>query len=361
MARRRGRRWWFIAVGLWLFVTLCAVLPRAAGSIDTALASLTGQLHFSSDDVRAIDAGRAVTHTLDTGDGREVATLGAIRVAVPVWFYTDQLRTIDAFKGESSAVLNVGLFSNPARIEDLHGLSLDDRDFESLRKCRPGDCAMQLSADALARMRREVQWDSPNARATADRILREMLVDLVNGYRRTGDAALMTYADADEPVSVAAEFHSMVTSPPAVLEQFPDLRRHLLDFPRPSASGMDDVMYWSREKMGPATVVGVTHLAISRTGSGPAGAVAASRQIYSSHYFDASLGITILLDASSEGRAQTILVYVNRSRVDLLRGFFGGLKRGIMRSRTRSSVGHNLEETRAIVERRFTAWNANQR
>ena len=65
----------------------------------------------------------------------------------------DQLRDIVAFKRAGAAVLQIGVFSNPARVEDVAGLSLDERDLENLRRCRPGDCKLQLSAEALERFR----------------------------------------------------------------------------------------------------------------------------------------------------------------------------------------------------------------
>ena len=43
-----------------------------------------------------------------------------------------------AFKSAGGAVLQIGAFSNPARVEDVAGLSLDERDFESLRRSDRG-------------------------------------------------------------------------------------------------------------------------------------------------------------------------------------------------------------------------------
>jgi hypothetical protein len=106
--------------------------------------------------------------------------------------------------------------------------------------------------------------------------------------------------------------------------------------------------------MGPAVIISVTHLAITRIADGPRGAyAAASRQLYGSHYFDSSLGITILLDADRGGNPGMFMAYCNRSRVDALGGFFGGLKRAIVRSRTRSAMGSSLAEARDLVERRY--------
>jgi hypothetical protein len=53
--------------------------------------------------------------------------------------------------------------------------------------------------------------------------------------------------------------------------------------------------------------------------------VIASKQIWASHYYDGSLGITVLVDANPG----TYLVYLNRSRIDLLRD--AGFKRWLVK------------------------------
>jgi hypothetical protein len=212
---------------------------------------------------------------------------------------------------------------------------------------------VQLSAEALERFQRDVPWASTDASAAADRTLRQVLVELVNRYRENGDGALMTYVDSDRPLSLSNEFRSMVASRPAILERFPNLYQHLLEFPGRPTDGIEDIVYWSKEKMGPAVIISVTHLSLTRLVGGPEGAyAAASKQIYGSHYFDSSLGITVLLNLPGS-RPGMIMAYVNRSRLDALGGFFGGLKRTIVRSRTRSAMGDSLLEARDLVERRY--------
>ena len=163
----------------------------------------------------------------------------------------------------------------------------------------------------------------------------------------------MTYADAAPPVSAAAAFGQIVHSRPAILTRLPALFRHVASFPRKTPA-ISDVIYWSKEDFGPAVVVTVTHLAIAPlTPSGDAFA-AASKQIYSSHYFDSSLGITVVVDDGADRKPpRSFLVYANRSRIDALGGLWGPLKRRVVRARTRSSVRDNLVAARMLVERRF--------
>ena len=287
-------------------------------------------------------------------DGREVATLGVIEIGSPPTFYVDQLRNIVEFK-RHEAVLQIGTFSTPARIEDVASLTLERGDVEALRGCRPRDCDVQLSGEAIDRFRNRVNWRVADAAEQANRVMRELLAELANAYREHGDAGLMSYEDTSRTLSVAQEFRAMIAARPAVLERFPALYRHVTQFPRSSVGDVDDVIYWSKEKLGPKVIVTVTHLAIVRLDdSAPATYGVASKQIYATHYFDSSLGLTLLLNEDASPSAPTYMVYVNRSRLDALGGFFGGLKRAVVRSRTRSATEASLVEARNIVERRFS-------
>jgi hypothetical protein len=164
----------------------------------------------------------------------------------------------------------------------------------------------------------------------------------------------MTYADVERPVDAAAAFRRMIASKPALLERLPVLFRHLTSFPG-VASDVDDIVYWSKQELGSAVVVTVTHLAVARIDDPRVQAfAAASKQIYGSRYFDSSLGITVVVDAGArDGRPESFVAYANRSRIDALDGFWGRLTRPIVRARTRSGIRSSLDAARALVERRF--------
>lgn len=315
---------------------------------------LRHDLGLSHADVRDVNGRRAASRSLATSDGREVATAGAVQLAVPPAFYIQQLQDIVGFK-RSPAVLQIGTFGTPARLADVAGLTLPRGDVDGLRRCRPHDCNIQLSETAIRRFQQDVDWHAADAADQADRLFRQLLVDLVNGYRARGSAALMDYHDRRQPVSTADEFEALVADGPAFLRRHPMFIRHVLHYPARSVSapGTTDVIYWSREKVGPSEVVSVTHMAFSPMDTPPVVFAVASKQIYGSRYFDASLGLTLLLrDASMDDNA-TCLVYVNLSRVNALRGFLGGIKRTIVRARTRSTMTDYLELARDMVERRF--------
>ena len=333
--------------GLLLGVT---VLSGRAAQPEETVAFLRTHFRFSANDLRLLAQGRAPVRALDTTDGREIAIAGAVRVPVPPAEYIRQLRDIVAFK-RHEAVQQIGTFSTPPQASDASRLTLDDDHLSDLRKCEVDDCDVQLSRAAIERLRSEVNWTSAAPAVAANRIFREILADQVARYLHGGDTALMTYENHEDPVVVADEFRAMVDAPPALLQRFPALREHIASFPRGRAADAEDVIYWSKEDVGPKVIISVTHMVIAPVSDGgPVLFAAASKQLYGSHYFDSSLGLTLLLRDSDPG--STVLVYVNRSRIDVLSGFLGGLKRAVVRSRGRSAMEDTLTRIRTRLPER---------
>jgi hypothetical protein len=323
---------------------LWVVLAEAAAQPEDTLTFLRAHFRFSASDLRELAEGRAATRPLDTVDGREVAIAGAVRVAISPDAYIRQLRDIVEFK-RHEAVRQIGVFRAAPGPGDLAGLTLDADHLGDLRRCQVGHCDVQLSRAAIERLRSDVNWPGVQSTAEANRVFREILADQVARYLQAGDAALMTYENHAQPLVVADEFRAMVDAPPALLRRFPSLQHHVASFPRGRAADAEDVIYWSKEDVGPKVIISITHMVIVPVkDGGPVLYAASSKQLYGSHYFDSSLGLTLLLRDEDPG--STVLVYVNRSRIDVLSGFLGGLKRAIVRSRGRSALEDTLTRIR---------------
>jgi len=328
--------------------------PLQADSVPPAVQRvLTDVFGFTRDDLTKLARGRTVVRALDVLDDREVSAVGVVHIDVPPAFYVAQMRDIVRFK-RHEAVRQIGVFSQPAQPADLAALTLDRDHLQALRECTLEACDLNLSAAAIADARRSIPWGTPQAVARAQAWYRVTLARMVARYQATGERALMTYVSGTRALSLVDEFHALVTSPPALLRTFPTVYTHLTRYPHARAADVDDLLYWSKEVVGPSVVVSVTHMAIATlpTSSSPVSYVAASRQVYGSELYEASLGLTVLVrDPSSEGRMY--LVYANRSRVDAIGGLLGPLKRAFVRSRARATLGPTLERAKRSVEQRF--------
>ena len=140
----------------------------------------------------------------------------------------------------------------------------------------------------------------------------------------------------------------MLTGWAELNELAPEFCDFLTQSPQRVFPKVEEFLYWSKESFGLKPVISVTHVSIDQL---PDQTWIASKQIYASHYFDASLAITLVADDSTDLSGGSIyLVYVNRSRIDLLGGIFGGLKRRLVRGRLEEGMRKNLRETATKLE-----------
>ena len=72
-----------------------------------------------------------------------------------------------------------------------------------------------------------------------------------------------------------------------------------------------------------------------------------SREIFATHYRNASLGLTAVTEDAAGHR---YLVYVNRSQLDLLSGVFGGWKRALVEGKLKSESASVFNEVRRRLE-----------
>jgi hypothetical protein len=319
------------------------------GAIDAAALAFLGRtFDLSAADLRHIRTGEVLARSLDAADKREVALLGIVRVAITPELYAARVADVVNFK-KADAVLQVGIFDDPPTADGLRGLSLDPADRDDLQACRIGHCAMQLPADAIQRFG-ALNWSAAGSSEEAQRLLRDVLAGVAAAYRASGNSGLITYADSRPGTVLADEFEALVASDQTVLPRFPAVRQRLAEYPFVGDDKGVDVLYWSKEKLGPATVISITHLTIVRTASRtPAAYVITSQQIYASHYFDTSLGVTILFEGDSTSPA-TYLAYLNRSRLDTFTGLLGGIKRALVRRRARAAVEDYLRQVKTTLE-----------
>jgi hypothetical protein len=331
---------------------LLAGTPRGT-SVQGGGAFLTATFTLTDDEIKRVEAGHVVARTVGAHDSREVATLGVVRIQATPEFYVERLADIVNFKRDE-AVLQIGTFSTPPLLADVANLTLDAWDVGKLRECRIRDCGVQLSADAIERFRQGVDWRRNDSERQASRVMQQTLLEYVTRYRDTGASAAVQYADQDTPVDVGVEFRSLLDADARTWQQFPLLRQHLLGYPI-DTPGTTDIFYWSKERVSRRVVVSVTHLAIAKMTSGPAHYAIASRQIYGSHYFDASVGLTVLLQAQTDQTRSMYLVYLNRSRVDLFDGMFGAIARRLVATRARALVVEQLGRLQRAIERDFVA------
>ena len=340
---------WRPLVTLSLLILFAAAAPEAS---DPARTLLMTAFHVSAADITRLDSGEVVSRTLDVKNGREVATLGIVRIRTSPSRYVERLADIVTFK-KADGVLQIGRFSSPSRLEDVASLKLDDEELNRLRRCRVEDCKLRLPAEDVARVRREIDWRATDAPEHAASLVRQALVDYVSRYRHSGAAATMEYAGRTPRLNVGREFASLLATDTVTADYAPRLRRYLLDYPSSGAGAekITDFVYWSKELVRGRPVVSMTHVATAAAiDDSPVAYAIGSKQIYAMHYYDASLGLTLLVPDRTAASPATYVVYLNRSRIDLFDGLFGGVARKIVAGKARTLVAETLQRLQRTLD-----------
>jgi hypothetical protein len=330
---------------------LAAVLVGAAGPGSTIAsdvrAVLTRDFRFGSAELADLERGRIVRRGLEALGAGEVGVVGGVKVGASAEAFVDRARRIEEFK-RGPDVLQIGRFSNPPRPADLDSLSVDRTDVD-LRRCRVGSCDIRLSAQAIARVQREIDWTAPDADKRSADLFKDILFQHVHSYWEGGPGRITRYEDEKRVVTPAEDFEALLKASPYVGALAPGLPAHLRDPASNPLPDAEDILYWSKEKFGLTPFITVTHVVITRTAS--ATHVIASRDVYSSRYFDASLSFTMASGVANAPNA-FYLVYANRSRASALKGAFSSIRRSIVERRARNALEDTLRTIKARVEQK---------
>ena len=283
---------------------------------------------------------------LDT-ERAEVAISGAVHIRAPQARILDRYRDVSLLT-KSEMVMQVGRFGATARPGDLRDLVFEQYDLDSLRECEPGDCAVRLPASAMGRFE-GIDWRAPEWRTQAASLWRQILAEYAADYRTRGDSALAEYHNKAEPLRLQEQFAILYKASAIVTPFAPEILRYLQGYPRQTAAGAEDILYWSKENFGVRPVLSITHLTIHAPPPGAtATAVVGRKQIYATHYFDAALGITLAVD---DGTGGAYMVVINRARTRSLASRLRGFVRGTVQGRSREGVEKMLRSTKESLER----------
>jgi len=332
-----------------LLIPMVLLGAARAATVDTTRAFLMTAFNLSAAEIGRLDRGEVISRTLDVRNRREVATLGIVRIQTSPARYVESLEDITTFK-RTDGILQIGTFSIRPQPADMAALLIDDAELKRLRECRVENCEVQLSAEAIERIRHEIQWQTADAPHKATVLMRQLLVDYVARYRQSGMAAAMEYADRAPRLNVGREFTSMMDADSITSKYAPRLRQHLVEYPASPSESVTDFVYWSKELVRSRPVISITHVATAAAiDESPVAYAIGSKQIYATHYYDASLGLTLLVPDRAAASPVTYVVYLNRSRIDLFDGPFGGVVRRIVSGRARTLVAEQLQRLQRLL------------
>jgi hypothetical protein len=328
--------------GIWLATAaavaavLCFRSGSAAGEAADPFLFFRPSITVAPEERTRLDRGGAIARTLPAGPHR-VAVFAAVQVSADRDRIEAWMRRVEQLK-KSEYVLAIARFSDPPRLEDLDSLTLGREDLESLTDCRPGDCGLKLTADEILALQAakagQREW-----RPAVEQEFRRLLLRRVQEFHSSG------YAGPARETAV-----SLLDQTTFLGARVPAFARYLEQYPTALPPGVESFTYWSKEQLGGKPVISATHVSVLRGGGGEGApdVIVASRQIFAMHYMNGSLGLTMLLRGAAG--ASNYLVYVNRSDVDVVGGWLGGLIRPFLERRLKSEAAAVLQGLRRRLE-----------
>ena len=352
MSRIKSSRAAFaLSIACFLLILPRGMTPRAGQQglvIDKFFKETVG---LDSGQIDSVHRGKAVTTSLDSHNPDQVFIFGAIYIDAAPESYLKVANDFDAMR-KLPGYLAVQKFSNPPRLSDLAGFSIDADDLKEIKNCKPGNCEVQLPSESMDQFRKSVNWNAPDAASQANRLAQQMTIDAVLAYQKGGNAALGIYRDKDHPTRVSDTFQSLLGRLEALPVYLPELSRFLLEYPVELPNAQSE-FYWEKVDFGLKPTVRIVQQ-ITYHGASPAGSAdaVALKQLYASHYFQTALDLTVCVkDVARPGERGFHLITIKASQQAGLTGLKGSIVRSSAVGKTRSA----LERTLTAIKQRLEA------
>jgi hypothetical protein len=340
----------FLLAGFVLSLAAARPTTVATGQSDSPAnaAGLSDLVQFTPAEIQALKAGQSVSKLLASGSDHEIAVAGAVWINAPMTEAVQAMKDIEHLEHGNGFQLTKRI-SNPPRLKDFSALELPEEDVRDLKKCRADECEVKLDENAIDRIQKGVDWSKPTATADLNALVRRLALEYVTAYQRGGNKELAVYRDKKRPAYVAEEFKAMVDEMPVLRQRESALRQYLLEYPSAQLPNATSFLYWHKVSFGLKPTIMINHVVITET---PQRALVATKQLYASHYFWASLEMRELTHDPSRGEGFWF-VDVSRGRSDSLGG---GVKGHAIRGRaeTESLKGLNegMQVTKSSLERK---------
>jgi hypothetical protein len=322
---------------------------QASSDLQTFFKNYVG---LTQDEIEEIQHGRTIAKIAPSRSPDEVFVFGAVYIEATPESYLKLAANIDELR-KLPSYLAIRKFSDPPKLSDLYGFALEEGDIQELKSCKPNHCGLQLPAEVMEEVQRSVNWSAPDPTAQVNRLAQQMALEALLAYTHGGNSALGTYRDKKRPAEVAETFRSLLSQAEALPVYLPDLDRYLLEYPKFNLENLESQFYWEKVNFGLKPTLRIIHAIVYRgTGTSEPPYAVALKQIYSSHYFQSALDLTVCVrDTDRPNQRGFYLITLKGSQQAGLTGIKGGIVRHVAVGKTRSS----LERALATIKQKLEA------
>ena len=275
-------------------ICLCITLPVVllllssvikASSPDEPYKFFREFVGLNEQQIAAIRSGKAIAKVIESRTPDEVYVFGSVYVEATPESYLKLASDIDALR-KLPSYLAIQSFSDPPKLSDLEGFTLNEQDITELKNCKIGHCQLQLPTEAIEDFQQSIEWSAPDVADRVNRQAQRLALQALQEYMQGGNTALGAYRDKKHPAAVAETFASLIGRFEALPVYLPELNEYLLDYPKAKLENMQAGFYWEKVNFGLKPTFRIVQKIVYRgtIGKEPAYAVA-EKQIYASHYF----------------------------------------------------------------------------
>jgi hypothetical protein len=339
-----------VAAGALLIIIFASAVPGLCQASPDLLSFFRQDIGLSDDQIAAISSGRPVAKALDSRTPAEVFLLGAVYINASPDAYYRFARDVNRLR-HLPYTMALEQFSNPPQLSDLDGFSFDDDDVQALKKCQPGDCAIQMPASSILTLQRSIDWSAANVDQQVNGLLHKTALQDLLAYQRGGDEVLGEYDDKPEPTAVAQQFAYMLSYVKVLPQRLPDFYHYLLSYPNGKPANAENMFYWSRVKFGFKPTLRVVQV-ISMRGKldDDIACAIAEKQLYSSHYFETALDMSFCVRGHNPARPGFYLIVAMGSEQAGLTGVKGTIIRHFAVGRSVSNLEVQLADVKSKLE-----------
>jgi hypothetical protein len=296
-------------------------------------------IQLTDDQLAAVDKGEVVTKQLQTTDKPEIAAFGVVKTAGSLDLLMHLAKDVRALR-QVPQIPEMGIFSSPAKIEDLSGLHHPPDDIGALKRCKPGSCDVKLGSAALDQIAK-LDWKAPDAEAQAVALMNRMIVSYVNAYQQGGTDAMGGVMDKKEPKARSEEYKKLLAHSPYLVDYVKEFNDYLQSYPKGNLAGAEDTLYWAKDTFGLKPVVSISQMTRYQS---PRGVLIANKLLAASHFFNAAL--EIMAGVPTPDGKGLYLLSLYRARIDPPTGMLGGVLMGKVRDGVETGVKENLKFAR---------------
>ncbi|MDD1622027.1 MAG: hypothetical protein LUQ11_11150 [Methylococcaceae bacterium] len=305
---------------------------------------------IGSEQIAQLERGEIVSYDVSETSQKELAIGVAMILPVALPQIVDYIKSGNLNAAESDIIAS-GMLTDNADLNSFKKFAFTDKQIDEAKaflEAEPGD-EFNLSKaefDSLKTLQAGLKDADDKARLkAANQKYREMLLQRLQAYRKSGLSGIATYSRDGGTADPAAELRSDAVNSKAWARYFPELQQAWLNYPAALPANASEQFQWlNRSVEGRPTAILAHRIMVA----GETGGIIVSRQFYVGHSYNSSHVVA----GGLPYKDGTLVFYSIRSSTDQVAGMGSGLKHSIGREQMKKEMIKRLQGLNKALKRK---------